>query len=131
MSFVCSMLPLLLTAALKASSSHVLLAKAEQIQIGKFDDQRVKQMANNTQKTTERNISAFLSYPLYIRRKTFLYFMGNKPFTHTSLVQFYRVCHGFRPGVGKVRPAGQIRPAEAMNMALRVVFSSQFSYISC
>ena len=35
-----------------------------------------------------------------------------------------------RAGVGKVRPAGQIRPAEALNTARGVVFSTQFPYIS-
>ena len=36
----------------------------------------------------------------------------------------------FISGVGKVRPAGQIRPAEALNTAREVVFSIQFPYIS-
>ena len=33
--------------------------------------------------------------------------------------------------MGKVRPAGKIRPVEALNKALGVVFSTQFFYISC
>ena len=33
--------------------------------------------------------------------------------------------------MGKVRPAGQIRPVKALNTARGVVFSTQFPYILC